>query len=168
MSDDSAPQSVPELKIVWSTQEQVERGRTAIERYAAGWKASPALLVIKPYLALIVSLKDIQQDERHFALTLVAEQVIVAPKDFDREEPIVLTCVWNQPFMDLHRDLINAPYSFYLHFGAEGVQEVREFTQNERFSRMPPELVMGALRGLFLKYSDGMKDYAATYRKALS
>ena len=87
--------------------------RIAIERYAPLWKTSPALLVTKPHLGLIVSLEKIEHDERYFALAFAVEDAIVAPEGFDAQIPIRLNCVWNQPYMSPGADSISAPYSFY-------------------------------------------------------
>lgn len=106
----------------------MEKRLADIERYAPCWKASPAYLVIKPDLGLIVSLENIEHDERYFVLTLAVEEAIVAPEGFDPRIPIKLTCVWNQPYMSLGAHLISAPYSFRLEFGAQGVQRIREST----------------------------------------
>lgn len=94
------------------TKEQMETGLAEIEQYAAVWNASPALLVIKPHLGLIVSLEDIKHDRRYFALAIAVEEAIVAPEGFDAQVPITLKCVWNQPYMSLSVDSISAPYCF--------------------------------------------------------
>jgi hypothetical protein len=137
-------------QIVWPEKEEMEKGLAAVERYAPLWKASPALLVIKPYLGLIVSLENIKHDKRYFSLTIAVEEAIIAPKSFDAQNPITLTCVWNQPYMSLGADSISAPYSFYLHFGAHGVQRVREFSATRFFDTLRNDpMLIGLLRACF-------------------
>jgi hypothetical protein len=148
MPADNPPELV--AQIVWPTKEEIEKRLAEIERYAPLWKASPALLVIKPDRGLIVSLANIEHDELYFALAIAVEEAIVAPEGFDARIPIMLKCVWNQPYMSLGADCISAPYSFYLHFGAQGVQRAREFSatrffHNPRNSRM----LLGLLRACF-------------------
>lgn len=66
----------------------MEKGFAGIERYVPRWKASPALLVIKPDLGLVVSLENIEHDERYFKLAIAVEKTIVAPGRFDSQIPI--------------------------------------------------------------------------------
>jgi hypothetical protein len=147
--DDPREAAVP-AEIVWPTREQMEKGLTQIERYAPLWKASPALLVIKPDHGLIVSLESIEHDRRHFELALVVEEAIVAPEAFDTQILIKLQCVWNQPYMSLGADCISAPYSFYLHFGAHGVQRAREFSKTRAFEKLRNSpLLLGLLGSCF-------------------
>jgi hypothetical protein len=151
MPADNPPEVVVlPAQIVWPTKEQMEKGLAEIERYAPLWKASPALLVIKPHLGLIVSLKNIEHDERYFALAIAAEEAIVAPDGFDAQIPIALKCVWNQPYLSLGADSISAPYSFYLHFGAQGVQRAREFSATKCFDKLRSSpMLLGLLRACF-------------------
>ena len=151
MPADNPPEVVvfPE-QIVWPIKEQMERGLAEIERYAPLWKESPALLVIKPHLGLIVSLENIEHDERYFALAIAVEEAIVAPEGFDTQIPITLKCVWNQPYMSLGADAISAPYSFYLHFGAQGVQRARQFSATRVCDKLRNSpMLLGLLRACF-------------------
>jgi hypothetical protein len=145
LSDD-----LPEAQIVFPTKEEMERGLAEIQRYAPMWKANPALLVIKPQLGLIVSLKNIQYDEHSFALTLALEGAVVAPEGFVAPVPLKVTCVWNQPYLFLYPGGIDALYSFNLHFGAQGVQRVRELTAMRFFEKLRDSpMVLGYLRACF-------------------
>ena len=75
---------------------------------------------------------------------------MVAPEAFDTQIPIKLRCVWNQPYMSLSADCISAPYSFYLHFGAHGVQRAREFSATTAFEKMRNSpMLLGLLRACF-------------------
>jgi hypothetical protein len=148
MAADDPSQPIQTAQIVWPTKDQWQKGSAEIEEYAPEWKASPALLVIKPELALIVAVKNIEHDERHFALSVAVEETILAPEGFNEKEPIVLECVWNQPYMSMSATDISAPYSFYLHFGAKGVQRVHEFMATEIFRSLGNNS-MGILRACF-------------------
>lgn len=163
MPADHPAESTEPVQIVWPTKEQMEKRLAEIERYAPHWKESPALLVIKPELGLIVSLENIEHDERHFTLTLAVKEAIVAPEGFDAQIPIVLECTWNQPYMSLGADSISAAYCFYLHFGAQGVQRAREVSA-KKLSYKPgctPDLLV-RLRDCFDPYMqpppEGSKD----------
>ena len=145
-------------QVVWPTKEQRNEGLEAIQRYAPHWNATPALLVIKPHLGLIVSVKRIEHDEHYFRLTVLVEEILVAPKEFDQREPLILQCVWNQPYMSLSRDLISAPYNFYLHFGAEGVRQVRKFSTTRKFHLWKGPEMMGMLRYCFSANPDQLKE----------
>jgi hypothetical protein len=123
------PVRIENARIVWPTREQRGKGLATIEEYAPFWGANPAVLGIKPKHALIVWLREIKHDEHYFQLVLSVEEALVAPRDFDSGKPIALTCVWNQPYLCLNREQITAPYSFYLYFGAAGVQRVREMRE---------------------------------------
>ena len=137
-------------QIVWPTKEEMEKGLAEIERYAPVWTACPALLVIKPHLAMIVSLEKIEYDERFFALAFAVEEEIVAPEGFVAPIPLRLNCVWNQPYMSLGADFISAPYSFCLHFGAQGVQRIRELRAMRVFDKLRDSpLLLGLLRACF-------------------
>lgn len=153
MPADHAAESTESVQVVWPTKEQIEKRLAEIERYAPHWKENPALLLIKPELGLIVSLENIEHDERYFTLTLAVEEAIVAPEGFDAQVPIALKCVWNQPYMSLGADSISAAYSFYLHFGAQGVQRVREVSATKRFDKLrnSPDLLV-RLRDCFDPY----------------
>jgi hypothetical protein len=65
-------------------------------------------------------------DDFGFALIGRVDEALVAPPDFDSANPIELTCGWNQPYMWFDADGIDAHFSFYLLFGAEGVKQTRE------------------------------------------
>lgn len=150
MPADLPPEPLLRVNIVRPSNEERKARLTEIERYSPFWKARPALLVIKPDLALSVSLKNIDDDENYFWLILAVEETIVAPDQFIPEVPMILRCVWNQPYLSLNADLISAPYAFYLHFGSEGVQHVRELSANRVFKefRSKPGTV-GILRSCF-------------------
>ena len=155
LPDDRLPASTEVGQIVWPTTEERDRGRAEIERFSSVWKASPALLIIKPDLGVVVSLKDIAHDERYFTLTLEVEETIVAPDGFDPQAPIELRCVWNQPYLSVVSDCINAPYCFRLHFGAQGVRNVREFAATKLFrtlkdSSKDSSIIAGLLSGCFV------------------
>jgi hypothetical protein len=139
-----------EVKIVWPTKKQMEEGLADLERCLPTWMASPALLVIKPELGLIVSVEQVLHDDTGFELTFRLVEALVAPSDFHPPEPIKLACIWNQPYMSIHPELINAPYSFYLHFGAEGLQRAREMHASlgaAATSKNP--MLLGLLRSCF-------------------
>ena len=99
---------------------------------------------------MVVCLDSIKHDERYFALGLAVEEVIVAPEGFEEKVPITLKCVWNHPYMSMGADLISAPYSFYLHFGAQGVQRVRELSATRFFDKLRDSpMALGVLRASF-------------------
>lgn len=102
----------PEVQIVWADKRADGNGIGRDRTIRGRLDASPALLVIKPHLGLIVSLEDIKHDRRYFALAIAVEEAIVAPEGFDAQVPITLKCVWNQPYMSLSVDSISAPYCF--------------------------------------------------------
>jgi hypothetical protein len=151
MASDEPPAVITEpVEIVWPTKEQREKRLAEIQRYAPDWRASPALLIIKPHLGVIVSLQSIEHDEHYFALRLAVEETIAAPDDFDPTTPVLLTCVWNQPYLSLSPNGISAPYSFRLHFGAQGVQHVRELSGMKFFAAVKKtELLPGILSACF-------------------
>lgn len=127
----------------------MEKVLAEIERHAPLWKATPALLVIKPHLGLIVSLKNIEHDERYFTLSLAVEETIVAPEGFDAQIPITLKNVWNQPYLSMDPRAISAPYCYYLHFGDEGVQRVRKFGAKLSDKQKNGPFTLGLLRSCF-------------------
>jgi hypothetical protein len=133
MPDDHPPSPVTTLQFVLPTKEQIEKRLAELERYAPGWKASPAYLFLKPDRGLIVSFQHFKHDELYFYLTFAVEEAIIAPEGFDPQIPITLTCVWNQPYLSLGAGCINAAYCFRLEFGAQGVQRIREFTATSLF-----------------------------------
>ncbi len=52
--------------------------------------------------------------------------------------------------MSLGADSISAPYSFYLHFGAHGVQRAREFSATRVFEKLRNgPMLLGLLRACF-------------------
>jgi hypothetical protein len=144
------------IQIVWPTRTQREVGLAALSRYLPTWKASPALLVIKPNHALIVSISNHQHDDHGFQLVLAVSEALVAPDNFDISSPIRVGCVWNQPYMSMDAEGISAPYSFSLQFGAEGVQRAREASIELRRELSVAvgtddynSLVLGCLKGCF-------------------
>lgn len=158
------PDDYPVIKgeVIWPTKEQRDKGLEEIERFAPHWSASQALLIIKPRLGLIVSLKRIDHDERHFGLTVTVEEIMVAPPEFDPQKPLMLRCVWNQPYLSLSAKRISAPYSFYLHFGAEGVRQVREFSITKKFNLIKQtekhaETILGLLSHCFSMKPDQLE-----------
>jgi hypothetical protein len=141
---------VCQLQIVWPNKEDMKRGLGTIKRYVFGWKASPALLLIKPHLGVIVSLQELNHDERCFTLILATDAAIVAPADFDPRAPIKLACLWNQPYLSMGRDHIYAPYDFSLFFGVQGVRRVHEWTSKRSFERLRnTPFVLPCLRACF-------------------
>jgi hypothetical protein len=148
---------------VWPTNAEREKGLAVIERYAHRWKATPGLLIEKPYVGVVVSLQAIGHDEHYFALTLAVEDAIVAPKDFDAKAPLRLGCVWNQPYKSLSAGGISAPYCFYLYFAPHGVQQLAQFRTTKVFDALKdhPELLLRMLRVCFTRNSDGFADYLA-------
>jgi len=107
------------MEIVGPTRRERKKGLADVERFAPGWKSSPALLVIKPNLGLLVSVKSIEKNDSAFTLAIAVEEAIVAPKGFNSRDTISLQCCWNHPYLHLDAELISAPYSFYLHFGSK-------------------------------------------------
>ena len=61
-----------------------------------------------------------------FGLVLDVEECLSASEDERAQPTFTVGCVWNQPYMEFDERGVHAPYSFYLHFGAEGVARVRE------------------------------------------
>jgi hypothetical protein len=134
--------------IVQPTQEEADDGLRRVQGCIAAWKASPALFVEKPEIGVIVSFQSVAYDDHGFALKLAVIHVLVAPTRFDANKPIEVSCVWNQPYMSFDNQGINAPYCFYLHFGAEGVRRARELWSSlSESTKQPPPL--GLLRGCF-------------------
>jgi hypothetical protein len=137
------------LRIIWPTRAEMRKGLARIEKLLPFWKLSPALLVIKPELGLIVALQSLRHDKHGFVLSLKVDQALVAPPDFDTESPITLECVWNQPYLSMAINYISAPYGFYLHFGIEGVQRARELSASIGEKGVRSEMMLGLLRGCF-------------------
>jgi hypothetical protein len=148
MPPDPPREADQSAKIIWPTKEEFDRGVTDLRRYIPVWKASLALLVIKPKLGLIVSLRQVETDERGFRIVLEVVEAMVAPPDFERQKPITLACVWNQPYLSFNVHDISAPYSFYLHFGSAGVQRAREMMVTLAGDTNNP-FVLGRLRSCF-------------------
>ncbi len=147
---EQSPDSPVRAEIAWPTKEEIEQGVAQVQRYSPVWIATPALLVIKPHLGLIVSVKQIEYDDRFLTLKLALDQTIVAPEEFRAQDPIQLQCVWNQPYLHLARNSIFAPYCFSLHFGVEGVQHVRSLTATGAFEdRESSGMMLGLLRRCF-------------------
>jgi hypothetical protein len=128
----------------------MREGLAKIEEYLSFWKTNPALLVIKPELGLIVTLQSLEHDKRGFTLICGVEQALVAPPGFETGTPITLDCVWNQPYLSMAVDRISAPYSFYLHFGVEGVPRARALSETfTRHGDTNSERLLGDLRHCF-------------------
>jgi hypothetical protein len=123
------PDARVEASLVEPTAEEAVKGLADLESCLPYWKESPALLVIKPTLGLIVTVLDSEHDRMGFAIRLAVQERLAAPPAFDLTE-IKVACIWNQPYLSFHRSKISAPYSFYLHFGSEGVARARELTRS--------------------------------------
>src|SRR6266851_4268496 len=106
-----------------------DKGLAELEACLPFWKETPALLVIKPTLGLIVTVLSSEHDRRGFTLRLAIRERLVAPPAFGQTE-ISVACVWNQPYMSFRRSDISASYGFYLHFGSEGVARARELIKS--------------------------------------
>lgn len=114
-----------EVQIVESTEQEVTEGIAKLEACLPHWMRTPALLVIKPELGLIVSVLDSKHDRNGFTLRMAVREELVVFSDFQDTE-INVGLGWNQPYASFDRDQISAPYSFFMHFGAEGVKGARE------------------------------------------
>jgi hypothetical protein len=143
------------MKILKPTREERKKGLADVGRFAPIWKSSPALLLIKPHLGLIVSVESIEKDDTAFTLAIAVEEAIVAPKGFNTRDTIRLQCWWNQPYLHLDAELISAPYNFYLHFGSKGVRQVRQFRASALFKHPESaEAKIGHLRTCFTARSE--------------
>jgi len=123
------PDARLEASIIEPAAEEAAKGLADLETCLPYWKESPGLLVIKPTLGLIVTVLSSEHDRMGFTLRLAVEEKLAAPAAFDRSE-VKVSCVWNQPYLRFRRSEISAPYSFYLHFGSEGVARARELTSS--------------------------------------
>lgn len=138
------------LKIIWPSKSEMRAGLEKIDKYRSFWQTNPALLVIKPQLGLIVTLLSLEHDKRGFTTVCGVEQALVAPPGFDTGIPITVNCVWNQPYLSLSSECISAPYSFYLHFGVEGVRRARALSAAYiRRGGTDNKMLVGALRSCF-------------------
>lgn len=147
------PVAFTEVSIVKPTAEEAEQRLADLEVCMPYWKETPALLVIKPDLGLIVAVQAIVHDAMGFTLRLAIEQKLVAPRSFDRAG-IDIGCGWNQPYMFFSKTGISAPYSFDLHFGSEGVARARELYESISRESAGSEyyqdrLLLGRLRRCF-------------------
>jgi hypothetical protein len=113
-----------EITFVRPDPEQLADGLQKLEECLPYWRNMPALLAIKPELAVVVSVTEPTHDEWGFALRLSVDEKLVAPPGFDRTEMNV-GCTWNQPCMSFDKRGIFAPYAFSLTFGSKGVARAR-------------------------------------------
>ena len=144
------PPKPEEIKIVWPTEQEMSEGMATVRKCLPFWRGNPAYLLIKPNLGLIVSLQNFEFDTRYFALTFSVDDVIIEPAGFDRREPMRLEFVWNQPYMWISAEEISAPYHCGLHFGAQGVQNIRKLRATRFFEQLKnTPLLLGFLRGCF-------------------
>jgi hypothetical protein len=146
------PDTPIEVTIVEPTAEQVEEGLANLNACLPYWKTTPALLVIKPDLGLIVSVLDATHDRMGFSLRLAVHEKLEAPSDFDESE-MKVSCVWNQPYMSFGKSVIWAPYCFSINFGSEGVARARELREQIRaeisYTPDTAEIIVCILRGSF-------------------
>lgn len=155
MPPEPPPFPYVEVEIVRPTEEQRQAVLAQINQFAPGWHATPAYLIMKPVYGLIVTLDRIEQDESGFDLILRVEESIIAPANFDQNEPMRLSCCWNQPYLSLGAAEICAAYGFRLLFGAEGVQNVRKVAATApsymaRVRQRPsPEMLSSCFRPYF-------------------
>lgn len=117
--------NVMPVDIIYPTPEEAADGLKRVEECIGYWMTTPGLLVIKPDYGLIVSMTDLEHDSLGFRIRVAIKEKLVAPAEEDRTE-LVLSCVWNQPYLFFARDGISALYSFSLFFGAEGVARARK------------------------------------------
>lgn len=120
------PDDAEELQIIFPTEEEAAEGRAQLEECLAHWRTAPGLLIIKPELAVIVSVRDCSWDDVGFTLQLQTEEPLMAPQSGVADE-LKVSCSWNQPYMSFDKDCIAAPYSFVLHFAAGGMALVRQY-----------------------------------------
>jgi hypothetical protein len=134
------------LKVLLPTPEQAENGLRQLRTCLPYWTKMAGLLLIKPRLALIVSVTDAETNKTGFTLRLRADDRLIAPAQWDASE-MTVGCDWNQPYMSFDKDLISAPYSFRLHFTSEDLASVRERMKSfkEKYGSRPLEQVIGLL-----------------------
>jgi hypothetical protein len=140
-----------EAEIVKPTAVRVNEGPAKLKQYLPVWMRTPALLVLKPTLGLIVAVIGSVENDWGFQLRLKVLERLLAPCEFNESE-VKVACVWNQPYMDFDEFGISAPYSFYLHFGAEGVDKARKFADKVRnyAGNKERSVPLGLLRACFL------------------
>lgn len=105
---------IPELVIISPTQQEAAEGLARLELYIPHWKENPALLIIKPHLAIIVSVTGYEVDDERFRVKLAITEELLVPPEFNCDASLDVDCVWNQPYMSFNQDGIHAPYSFSL------------------------------------------------------
>ena len=150
-------------KLIEPTQEEVAEGRRTLEECLSHWRATPALLIVKPTLAIVADVRSHTEEALGFRLHLEATDLLMAPEDMELARFDVF-CGWNQPYVSMNRDELHAPYSFTLHFGAEGVAHARELTdiilsvadqQNER--EWEPTIYRGCFGAEGAQYLETMR-----------
>ena len=122
------PPAVPvaQITIVKPTEEQRADGVRRLRECESVWKRTSGLLVMDPGLAAIVRLREAFCDDIGFGLALDVEECLTAPESERTQPTFTVGCVWNQPYLEFDGRGVHAPYSFYLHFDAEGVARVRQ------------------------------------------
>ena len=124
MSNETPPDSNI-AKLLYPAEEEIAAGRAKLEACLPHWRTTPALFMSKPPLVVIVTVRSHSHDRSGFTLRLHADQTLVTTGGEDLEDYDV-GCMWNQPYMYFDENIISAPYSFTLYFGAEGVANARE------------------------------------------
>jgi hypothetical protein len=137
---------VLQATIIEPTQKETKAGLVKLRQCVPVWKVTPALLVEKPDLAVIVSVRDVTHTRTGFRILLDVNEVLMAPVEFGDRCSLELACVWNQPYMSFSDQSVFAPYSFSLQFGREGVARARELcvslpTMNEGLKVFLPGLL---------------------------
>ena len=122
------PDDKQSARLIEPTKEEVAEGRATLEDCLPHWRATPALLIVKPTLAIAVKVRSHTEEALGFRLHLEATDLLMAPEEMDLAEFDVF-CGWNQPYVSIDRNELHAPYSFTLHFGVEGVAHARELTE---------------------------------------
>jgi hypothetical protein len=147
----SADRELPEtLDPILPTNEEREKSLKKIYECLPFWLAEPAMLIIKPTLGLIVSLQKLEHDDMGYTLTVDILETLYSPENPVLPPSMKLGCFWNQPYLSIARDCLSAPYSFYLHFGREGVQAVRQSNEVLKRKNAPPHAsTLGILRFCF-------------------
>ncbi|MEO8125859.1 MAG: hypothetical protein ABJF23_14595 [Bryobacteraceae bacterium] len=123
------PNAPLQATLVKPTAEQAGRGLANLEACLPYWKETPGLLVIKPELILVIAVVGSEHDHDGFRLRLAIQEVLQSPPGFAKKETDI-GCIWNQPYMSFTKASINAPYCFYLNFGAAGVDKAREICKS--------------------------------------
>jgi hypothetical protein len=115
--------------VIWPTEAQANAGLGMLNRCVPIWKTTPALLIMKPQLAAIVSLREVGHTPQGFQLLVGVEDYLVPIERLHetlKTGSLRLGCGWNQPYMSFSEKGISAPYSFRLHFEHEGVARIRQ------------------------------------------